>query len=85
MDRPVVSIHSAAETLLLFLESLREPIVPYKMYSRCLDASSNYLQCKQIASQLPEHHKHVFNYMTAFLREVKKKYFCIFSRENQAT
>jgi len=32
-----VSIHSAAETLLLFLESLRIPIVPYTMYTQCLE------------------------------------------------
>ena len=32
-----VSIHSAAETLLLFLESLRIPIVPYSMYTQCLE------------------------------------------------
>ena len=69
VDRPKVSIHSAAEALLLFLESLREPLVPFSMYARCLEASPNYLQCKQIASQLPEHHRHVFNYVTAFLRE----------------
>ena len=34
---PNVSIHSAAETLLLFLESLRIPIVPYNMYTQCLE------------------------------------------------
>jgi len=70
IDRPNVSIHSAAEALLIFLESLREPVVPYSMYSRCLECSGNYLQCKQVASQLPAHHKHVFDYLTAFLREV---------------
>ena len=32
-----VSIHSSAETLLLFLESLRIPIVPYNMYTQCLE------------------------------------------------
>ena len=34
------------------------------MYSRCLECSGNYLQCKQVASQLPAHHKHVFDYLT---------------------
>eukprot|EP00095_Tigriopus_kingsejongensis_P009757 maker-scaffold422_size175911-snap-gene-0.33 protein:Tk09757 transcript:maker-scaffold422_size175911-snap-gene-0.33-mRNA-1 annotation:"type ii inositol- -trisphosphate 5-phosphatase" len=70
VDKPEVAIHSAAETLLLFLESLREPIIPFNMYGRCLDSSSNYLQCKQIISQLPMQHKNVFNYLSAFLREV---------------
>lgn len=58
VDRPKVSIHSAAESLLLFMESLREPVVPHAMHARCLEASANYLQCKHIASQLPEHHRH---------------------------
>ena len=31
---PRVSIHSAAEALMTFLESLREPIIPYNMYAR---------------------------------------------------
>lgn len=70
VDKPNVSIHSAAETLLLFLESLREPILPFSLFGRCLEVSSNYLHCKQIISQLPQNHKNVFNYMTAFLREV---------------
>ena len=29
-----VSIHSAAETLLIFLESLREPVVPFSLFHR---------------------------------------------------
>jgi len=70
LDKPVVSIHSAAEALLIFLESLREPIIPYSLFTRCLECSHNYLQCKQVVSQLPEHHRHVFDYLTAFLREV---------------
>lgn len=70
VDKPQVSIHSAAETMLIFLESLRDPIVPYNMYSRCIESAQNYLQCKQIVSQLPSHHKQVFTYMCAFLREV---------------
>ena len=57
---------------MIFLESLREPIIPFSMYPRCLEVSPHYLQCKQVVSQLPTHHKHVFNYLTAFLREVVK-------------
>ena len=29
-----VSIHSAAETLLIFLESLREPIIPFTLFHK---------------------------------------------------
>jgi len=69
-ERPKVSIHSAAEALLIFLESIREPVIPYSMVNRCVECSGNYLQCKQIVSQLPTNHKHVFDYLIAFLREV---------------
>jgi phosphatidylinositol-bisphosphatase len=48
VDKPAVSIHSAAESLLVFLESLREPVIPYSAYNQCLDCSGNYLQCKQV-------------------------------------
>ena len=33
-ESPTVSIHSAAETLLIFLESLREPIIPFNLFQR---------------------------------------------------
>ena len=36
-------------------------------FSEC---SGNYLQCRQIVSQLPLHHREVFNYVCEFLREV---------------
>lgn len=71
VDKPTVSIHSAAESLLLFLQSLRDPVIPFSAYAQCLECSNNYLQCKQIISQLlPTHHRHVFDYVCAFLREV---------------
>jgi len=70
LEKPQVSIHSVAETLLIFLESLREPIIPYSLFHRCLECSTSYLQCKQLVSHLSPTHKHVFDYLTAFLREV---------------
>lgn len=70
VNKPEVSIHSAAETLLLFLESLREPVVPFSIYSQCLECAGNYLQCRQLVSQLPTRHRQVFNYVCEFLREI---------------
>ncbi|KAJ8870556.1 hypothetical protein PR048_029579 [Dryococelus australis] len=64
------SIHSVAEALLLLLESTAEPIIPYNLHNVCLAATSNYLQCKQLVMQLPEHRKNVFLYLCAFLQEV---------------
>jgi len=65
-----VSIHSVAETLLLFLESLRFPVIPFSMYKSCLECAPNYFQCKQLVAQLPTHHGQVFHYICAFLRQV---------------
>uniref|UniRef100_A0AAY5ESS6 phosphoinositide 5-phosphatase n=1 Tax=Electrophorus electricus TaxID=8005 RepID=A0AAY5ESS6_ELEEL len=66
------SNHSVAESLLLFLDALPDPVVPFSVYQECLDCSSNIGQCKKIISLLPQCHKNVFNYLTAFLRELLK-------------
>merc|ERR1712029_536358 len=77
--KPEVSIHSAAETLLLFVESLREPVIPFSKYNHCIECAGNYLQCRQIVSQLPLYHREVFNYICEFLREVLR-----FSAQNNS-
>ena len=72
---------------MIFLESLREPVIPFSMYSRCLEVSGTYLQCKQLVSQLPTHHKNVFNYLTGEKmmvcgnNELKTVFFLAFLRE----
>ncbi|XP_057305735.1 inositol polyphosphate 5-phosphatase OCRL-like [Hydractinia symbiolongicarpus] len=67
------SIFSIGEALLLFLEALPEPVIPYKYHTRCLEACNNYVLCKQVVTQLPECHGNVFRYLTAFLRELLKQ------------
>ncbi|XP_075217089.1 oculocerebrorenal syndrome of Lowe [Lycorma delicatula] len=64
------SVHSVAEALLLLLESTAEPIIPYNLHNVCLGAASNYMQCKQIVMQLPDHSKNVFLYLCSFLQEL---------------
>ncbi|XP_010574248.1 PREDICTED: type II inositol 1,4,5-trisphosphate 5-phosphatase isoform X3 [Haliaeetus leucocephalus] len=66
------SNHSVAEALLLFLESLPEPVICYRFYSSCLESASNYSLSSQIISNLPGCHKNVFEYLMAFLRELLK-------------
>ncbi|XP_031432925.1 type II inositol 1,4,5-trisphosphate 5-phosphatase isoform X1 [Clupea harengus] len=66
------SNHSVAEALLLFLDALPEPVVPYHLYKQCLECCSDYGQCKQVISMLPQCHKNVFNSLTEFLRELLK-------------
>ncbi|XP_030360930.1 type II inositol 1,4,5-trisphosphate 5-phosphatase isoform X4 [Strigops habroptila] len=66
------SNHSVAEALLLFLESLPEPVICSRFYSRCLESADSYPQSCQIISKLPACHKNVFDYLMAFLRELLK-------------
>jgi len=74
------SIHSMAESLLRFLESLVEPVISVALYKQCLDNSHSYLQCKQILSFLPAVNYNVFYYIMAFLREV-----LLHSKKNKLT
>ncbi|KAM4735686.1 type II inositol 1,4,5-trisphosphate 5-phosphatase isoform 2-T2 [Anableps anableps] len=66
------SNHSVAEALLLFLDALPEPVIPFSFYQQCLECSSNAAQCAKVISMLPQYHKNVFNYLAAFLRELLK-------------
>ncbi|KAL5009466.1 hypothetical protein ScPMuIL_011771 [Solemya velum] len=64
------SIHSVAEALLLFLESLPEPVIPFPFYQSCLECVNNYLLCKQIILKIPECHRNLFHYLISFFREL---------------
>ncbi|KAG5858030.1 hypothetical protein ANANG_G00025780 [Anguilla anguilla] len=64
------SNHSVAEALLLFLDALPEPVIPFPFYQQCLDCCSNSSQSAKVISQLPQCHRNVFGYLTAFLREL---------------
>ena len=48
-SQPAGSLYSIGEALLLFLEALPEPVIPYKFHQRCHDASNNYVLCKQVS------------------------------------
>ncbi|KAM3614572.1 uncharacterized protein V6R79_016271 [Siganus canaliculatus] len=66
------SNHSVAEALLLFLDALPEPVIPFSFYQKCLESCSNASQCEKVISLLPQCHQNVFNYLAAFLRELLK-------------
>ncbi|ERE85636.1 type II inositol-1,4,5-trisphosphate 5-phosphatase-like protein [Cricetulus griseus] len=72
IDNLCASNHSVAEALLLFLESLPEPVICYSAYHNCLECSGNYTASKQVISTLPTFHKNVFNYLMSFLQELLK-------------
>lgn len=64
------SVYSIAEALLIFLEALPEPVIPYAFYQRALECCNNYMLCKQVIFQIPKSHRNVFTYISAFLREL---------------
>nr|XP_042709905.1 type II inositol 1,4,5-trisphosphate 5-phosphatase isoform X4 [Chrysemys picta bellii] len=72
LDMLLGSNHSVAEALLLFLESLPEPVICYSLYNNCLHCANNYTLSNQVVAMLPICHKNVFNYLMAFLRELLK-------------
>ncbi|ETE60245.1 Type II inositol-1,4,5-trisphosphate 5-phosphatase, partial [Ophiophagus hannah] len=61
---------SVAEVLLLFLESLPEPVICFQLYDRSMESAGSYGLSSQVVSMLPECHKNVFNCLMAFLREL---------------
>ncbi|KAF9109704.1 hypothetical protein BGX27_007295 [Mortierella sp. AM989] len=63
-------IHSMAEVLLRFLESLREPVVPTEMYYRALEISNHQQAAYGLLDLMPPVHVNVFVYITSFLREL---------------
>lgn len=64
-----VDAYSVGETLIRFLDSLREPLIPYEFYASALNVGGNFTLCKQLISKFPEVNYNVFYYLTAFLRE----------------
>ena len=46
------SVLSIAEALLIFLESIREPIIPNQFYLRALECSKNFIDCKQVSGSI---------------------------------
>ncbi len=43
------SNHSVAEALLLFLDALPEPVVPFSFYQQCLESCSDASQCEKVS------------------------------------
>jgi phosphatidylinositol-bisphosphatase len=64
-----VDPYSIAETLLTFLNSLRDPLIPFESYSSALNVCNNFTLCKQLILKFPEVNYNVFYYLTVFLRE----------------
>lgn len=51
-EKVTESIHSVAEALLLLLDSFSEPVIPYILYQKALDAGTHFTECKKVCSVL---------------------------------
>jgi len=69
---PSFGIHSMAETLIRFLESLAEPIFSRSLCNQYQDTMNITAWCKQALMQLSAAHYNAFIYMISFLREMLK-------------
>ena len=67
---PAVSIHSVADALLKFLNSLCEPIIPFEFFNLCIENSSDFNETQKILALLPVSNKKLFNYIRQFLHQV---------------
>ncbi|KAG8181446.1 hypothetical protein JTE90_015464 [Oedothorax gibbosus] len=59
-----------AETFLLFLEALAEPVIPYEFYFKSWIARNNFISCRNVVNEIPRVHRSVFPYLISFLREI---------------
>lgn len=64
--------HSVAEAFLLYFDALPEPLVPFRFYNECLEASPNWNQCKAVLERFPKAHRATFKAFIVLLRELQK-------------
>ncbi|GAA50762.1 phosphatidylinositol-bisphosphatase [Clonorchis sinensis] len=63
-----ISVHAAAFCLLIFLNTMPEPVIPPAFHATCLDACGNLASAVKSLSRLPIDYQNLFCYLTAFLR-----------------
>lgn len=66
----VSSVHSVAESLILFLDSFPEPVIPYEHYPVCLEHCTHFANSKRALRNMDFSHRNVFKYICGFLREI---------------
>ncbi|TPX59296.1 hypothetical protein SpCBS45565_g07773 [Spizellomyces sp. 'palustris'] len=70
-----VAVCSMAETLIKFLDSLLEPVVPDGMSTRCIqEGYLTYVAARQTVQRLPSTNYNVFKYVVKFLRAIVENY-----------
>ena len=70
--KQVDDVHAVTESLLLFLESLPDSVIPFGYHDRCLENSGNAAEAARVVQTLPLFHLNVFQYLMAFLNHLLK-------------
>lgn len=69
-DEIPAQVASVAEALVLFLECLPDPVIPYSVYEKFQDPHLEPQQLKNEISKIPEHHRNLFKKICGFLGEL---------------
>ncbi|KAJ3024593.1 hypothetical protein HK097_006880, partial [Rhizophlyctis rosea] len=70
LGRPT-SIHTATTLLLDFLNSLSEPVIPFALYTKCVqEAYHTFVAARNVVGKLDGGRWNLFVYLVGFLREV---------------
>ncbi|KAL0484152.1 inositol polyphosphate 5-phosphatase [Acrasis kona] len=63
-------VHAVFECLVLLLESLPQPLIPYKYYKACIEHHLFPEKLVETVNMMPAVHYNVFHYIMSFLREL---------------
>ena len=63
------SPYSVGGSLIFFLQSLREPVIPSSIYAKCSDACVSFGDSRKYLLSITTVHYNVFHYLIAFFRE----------------
>ncbi|XP_017773007.1 PREDICTED: type II inositol 1,4,5-trisphosphate 5-phosphatase, partial [Nicrophorus vespilloides] len=72
LDQISDSPYAVAESLLIFLSFTKDPVVPYHLHKRCIEACESFAQCKEILEQFHKLERNVFLYVCMFLQDLLK-------------
>lgn len=64
------TVDAVAWALSVFLKSLPEPIIPFRLYDKCLTSALNANEAMDVIQQLPSFHRSSFQYLVAFINEL---------------
>ena len=63
-------VDAVANALTVFLKALPEPIIPFRLYDKCLAGAHSANDAMDVVQQLPSFHRSSFQYIVAFLNEL---------------